>query len=82
MATVRSVHAIYENGTLRLLEPVELKEGEEVVVQIPIVESVPKKKRIFDMHSGNYWMSDDFDDELPDSFWFGMMKSEYSFGHS
>jgi hypothetical protein len=31
----------------------------------------PKKKRIFNMHAGLVWMSDDFDDELPDSFWFG-----------
>lgn len=30
-----------------------------------------KKQRIPDMHKGGVWMSDDFDDELPDSFWFG-----------
>jgi predicted DNA-binding antitoxin AbrB/MazE fold protein len=71
MATVRSVHAIYENGTLRLLEPVELKEGEEVVVQIPIVESVPKKKRILGLHRGAMVMREDFDEPLPDSFWLG-----------
>ena len=72
MATLRAVHAIYENGTLRLLEPVELKEGQ--VLEAIVLESSKEDEsgeRIFDMHSGNYWMSDDFDDELPDSFWFG-----------
>lgn len=34
-------------------------------------QAQPKKKRIFNMHAGLVWMSDDFDDELPDSFWFG-----------
>jgi predicted DNA-binding antitoxin AbrB/MazE fold protein len=74
MASLRAVHAIYENGTLRLLEPVELKEGEEIVVQIPISESespTPKKKRILGLHRGAMTMSDDFDDELSDSFWLG-----------
>ena len=27
--------------------------------------------RIFDLHPGAMVMSDDFDDELPDSFWLG-----------
>jgi hypothetical protein len=27
--------------------------------------------RIFDLHAGKIWTSDDFDDELPDSFWLG-----------
>jgi hypothetical protein len=55
-----------------LLEPLELKEGQ--VLEATVIESPQadeKHERIFDMHMGNYWMSDDFDDELPDSFWFG-----------
>jgi len=29
-------------------------------------------KRVFDLHAGNIvYMSEDFNDELPDSFWFG-----------
>jgi predicted DNA-binding antitoxin AbrB/MazE fold protein len=72
MATLRSVHAIYENGTLRLLEPVELKEGEEIVVQIPVAEdSTPKKKRVLGLHRGAMVMHEGFDDELPDAFWLG-----------
>lgn len=27
--------------------------------------------RVFGLHKGQGWISDDFDDELPDSFWFG-----------
>jgi predicted DNA-binding antitoxin AbrB/MazE fold protein len=72
MAILRAVPAIYENGTLRLLEPVELKEGEEIVVQIP-VEEKPKLtgKRIPNLHPNAFEISEDFDAELPDSFWFG-----------
>ncbi len=31
------------------------------------------KPRVLGLHAhlGEAWMSDDFDDELPDSFWFG-----------
>lgn len=31
------------------------------------------KKRVLGLHKhlGKAWMSDDFDDELPDSFWLG-----------
>jgi predicted DNA-binding antitoxin AbrB/MazE fold protein len=72
MAAIK-VHIIYENGKLRLLEPLELQEGQ--VLEATVLESPPqeekKQERIFDMHAGNYWMSDDFDDELPDSFWLG-----------
>ncbi len=31
---VRQVEAIYENGSLRLLEPVDLKNGEKVTVTV------------------------------------------------
>ena len=37
------VRARYERGALRLLEPVQLKEGEEVLVRI---ESFEDRKRI------------------------------------
>ena len=29
------------------------------------------KKRIAGLHAGQGWVSDDFNDELPDSFWLG-----------
>jgi hypothetical protein len=39
-----------------------------------ILEQKPRtkgKQRIFDLHAGKIRMSDDFDQELPDSFWLG-----------
>lgn len=29
------------------------------------------KERVFGLHKGNIWISDDFDDELPLEFWLG-----------
>ena len=38
----------------------------------PTETPVPeKRKRIPDLSAGAVWMSDDFDDPLPDSFWLG-----------
>lgn len=34
-------------------------------------ETKPKKKRVFGMYQGQGWISDDFNDELGDEFWFG-----------
>ena len=31
----------------------------------------PDKKRVGGLLKGKIWMSDDFNDELPDEFWFG-----------
>jgi mRNA-degrading endonuclease RelE of RelBE toxin-antitoxin system len=31
----------------------------------------PLQKRIPDLNKGEIWMSDDFNDPLPDEFWFG-----------
>ena len=74
MATVR---AIYKNGQLKLLEPVELQDGDEVELLImPLVDNSVeqtaasgKKPRILGMHPGAITISDDFDDPLPDEFW-------------
>jgi predicted HTH domain antitoxin len=32
---------------------------------------VSSKKRVLGMHRGQIWVSDDFDDPLPDEFWLG-----------
>ncbi len=37
------VRARYENGVLKLLEPVDLKEGEEVIVRLETYEDRIKK---------------------------------------
>ena len=35
------------------------------------VPAVTGKKRIFGLHRGQIWLSEDFDDPLPDEFWLG-----------
>ena len=67
-----SIRAIYENGKLRLLDPIELQEGQEVKVTIiPKDTESARGERILGLHPGAFQMSDDFDDPLPDSFWLG-----------
>ncbi len=39
------VRARYENGVLRLLEPVDLREGEEVIVRLETYEDRLRKLR-------------------------------------
>jgi predicted DNA-binding antitoxin AbrB/MazE fold protein len=69
-----SIRAIYENGVLRLLDPVELQEGEKVEITIAPIHDIAHTKRgqrRLELFRGEFWMSDDFDDPLPDSFWLG-----------
>ena len=68
MVTVR---AIYENGQIRLLEDVELKDGQELEIHVVKKVETTLKPRVFGLHRGLMKMADDFDDPLPDSFWFG-----------
>jgi uncharacterized protein (DUF433 family) len=34
-------------------------------------ELMPNKQRVFGQYAGKIWMSEDFDEPLPDSFWLG-----------
>jgi hypothetical protein len=34
-------------------------------------QEAPRKKRKAGLHEGEMWMADDFNAELPDSFWLG-----------
>ena len=38
---------------------------------VPVAGPPPQGPRVFDLHKGQVWMSDDFDAPLPDSFWLG-----------
>lgn len=60
MVTVR---AIYENGQIRLLEDIELKDGQELQVKIL---DMPKKrgKRIPDLHPGAFVFNTKLDEEI------------------
>ncbi len=48
-----------------------LEENGKLIAKItPIIETEkPKKNRIAGLGKGTMWMSEDFDDELPDEFW-------------
>lgn len=71
MESTITIRAVYENGVIRLLEPVDLEEGQEVEVIASKQQNSRQGKRIMGLHEGAAWMSDDFDDPLPDSFWLG-----------
>ncbi|MCE5182088.1 MAG: type II toxin-antitoxin system Phd/YefM family antitoxin [Betaproteobacteria bacterium] len=52
--------------------------GEEVVIAkankpvarlVPLVS--PRKQRVFGLHRGEFWVSNDFDEPLADEFWLG-----------
>lgn len=53
-------------------------EGEEIIIakaNKPLVRLVPVEapiqKRVFGMHRGQIWMSNDFNEPLPEEFWMG-----------
>ncbi len=58
----------------RAIDTLTAEEKQQIVAYIE--ERQPEagpviKPRVFDLHAGLIWMSEDFDAELPDSFWFG-----------
>jgi prevent-host-death family protein len=64
--SLKELIALVQQGAEILLTD----DGTPVARLLP-VEEVPKKERVLDMHPGTIWMSDDFDDPLPDEFWLG-----------
>jgi antitoxin (DNA-binding transcriptional repressor) of toxin-antitoxin stability system len=68
----------------KLSQLVELAQaGHEVIIQnshkgkarlVAVVEPQQQRPRVFGLHEGQVWMSDDFDAPLPDSFWLGETK--------
>lgn len=60
-------------AAIRELTPEELELVRQAVdaEKDKIAPTTPAKQRIFDLHPGAMWMSDDFDDPLPDEFWLG-----------
>ena len=62
--SIQTVIALSRNGDEVVLE----ENGEPLAKVTPIEKSEPKP-RIFGLSKGKTWMSDDFDDELPDEFW-------------
>jgi antitoxin (DNA-binding transcriptional repressor) of toxin-antitoxin stability system len=68
-----------EEAKERLPELVSLAlEGNEVIISEgdrPVARLVPfsdaGRRRVADLNKGEIWMSDDFDEPLPDEFWMG-----------
>jgi len=50
---------------------VVLTEGKSPVVRLVPVSRKVKKERVLGLSKGQIWVSPDFDDPLPDSFWLG-----------
>lgn len=55
-----------DNGDEIIIE----ENGEPSARLIPI-QKPERKERILGLREGQVWTSDDFDEELPDSFWLG-----------
>jgi antitoxin (DNA-binding transcriptional repressor) of toxin-antitoxin stability system len=64
--TVEELLALIEDGS-----EVILTKGETPVARVLPIKELPKKERSPGMHPNSIWMSDDFNDPLPDEFWFG-----------
>ena len=64
--SIQTVIALTRNGDEVVLE----ENGEPLVKVSPIEKSKAQKPRIAGLGKGTMFMSDDFDDELPDEFWF------------
>ena len=47
-----------------------ISEGDKPVARLTPIPS-PGRKRVMGLHRGVAWMSDDFDEPLPDEFWLG-----------
>jgi antitoxin (DNA-binding transcriptional repressor) of toxin-antitoxin stability system len=47
-----------------------LSEGDRPVARLVPIPS-PVRERVMGLHRGVAWMSDDFDEPLPDEFWLG-----------
>jgi len=48
--------------------------GNTPVARILPMEDAPKKERTLGMHPNSIWVSDDFDESLPDEFWLNNYK--------
>jgi len=46
-----------------------LTEGNKAIARLIPIES--DRPRVLGLHSGSVWMSDDFDEPLPEEFWTG-----------
>lgn len=63
--SMQTIIALTRNGDEIVLE----ENGEPLAKVTPIKKPQVQKPRIAGLGKGTMWMSEDFDDELPDKFW-------------
>jgi antitoxin (DNA-binding transcriptional repressor) of toxin-antitoxin stability system len=65
--SIQTIVTLSKGGDEIILE----ENGKPIAKITPIVEikETEPKQRFFGLGKGKTWMSDDFDDELPDEFW-------------
>ena len=54
-------------------EEIEITKGDGTTYRVAVTvrSAAQRAERIPDLHPGSFTMSDDFNEELPDSFWLG-----------
>ena len=50
---------------------VVITEGDKPVAKLIAISPTAERKRVPDLNKGEIWMSEDFNDPLPDEFWLG-----------
>lgn len=61
--------ALARNG-----DEVIIEENGEPSARLIAIQKTEQKERVLGLREGQVWISDDFDEELPDSFWLGEEK--------
>ncbi len=58
-------------GGVLTLEQLPFTDGQPVHVRVEVKsdDATASQPRVLGLHQGSVWMSDDFDQPLPDSFW-------------
>jgi antitoxin (DNA-binding transcriptional repressor) of toxin-antitoxin stability system len=64
--SMQTVIALTRNG-----DEVVIEENGEPLARLLPIQRPEKKERVLGLREGQVWISDDFDEPLPDSFWLG-----------
>jgi antitoxin (DNA-binding transcriptional repressor) of toxin-antitoxin stability system len=64
--SMQTVIALTRNG-----DEVVIEENGEPLARLLPIQRPKKKERVLGLREGQVWISDDFDEPLPDSFWLG-----------
>ncbi len=67
--SIQTVIALTRND-----DEIVLEENGEPLVKVTPIEKPERKERVLGLREGQVWLSEDFDDELPDEFWLAKSK--------